>query len=75
MNKSITQEAIASNLGICLSWTNLIINGRRNASFGVAKKLSQLTNTSPLIWMEDGHRAERQRAIFEIKLAGIGAAA
>lgn len=69
MYNHFTQEAIAKQLGICLSWANLIINGRKHASLTVAKRIANFTATNPLIWMESGHEAERQRAILEAKLS------
>lgn len=74
MSIQFTQEVMARQFGICLSWANLIINGRRHASLTVAKRIANFTGTNPLIWMEDGHKAERQRAILEVKLSARGKA-
>lgn len=69
MKKSLTQETIAEQIGTCRTWANLVINGHANASFNLAKKFSLLTDTSPLIWMESGHRAERKISILKVKLS------
>ena len=75
MSNRMNQGTLAQKLGISKNWANQLFNGRRNASFCLAKKIGQLTDTDPFIWMENNRTAERQRAFLEVKLSAWSEAA
>ena len=46
------QKDIAGKVGITPGAVTNIINGRRRPSWRVAKRLAEITGTSPVLWME-----------------------
>lgn len=53
MSRMVTQKELASEMGVDPSYFNQILNGHRQASWRLAKKIAIYTNTEPSIWQDD----------------------
>ena len=62
MNK-IKQFELAKAAGITEAMLSYILSGERRPSWDVAKKLAELTNTNPLLWME--YEIDKMRKVVE----------
>jgi transcriptional regulator with XRE-family HTH domain len=57
-----TQKQIAKQAGISGQWLSDIIGDRGRPAWETAKKLAEITNTSPALWM-DGDTAAKAQAM------------
>ena len=60
-----TQRKIVKELNIPPTSINGIINGYRNASPILARRLADLTKSDPFLWMRGGGTSEQRRAAVE----------
>ncbi len=58
----ITQKQIAKRAGISGQWLSDIIGDRGRPSWDPAKKIAEITNTTPGLWM-DGDTAAKAHAM------------
>ncbi len=61
-----TQKQIAEEVGISAVYLCRLAKGLRQPSWTVAKKLANLTNSDPVVWL-DGDPEERQQIIKQMK--------
>lgn len=54
---------MANYLNIDVSYINQILQGKKHASWTLAKKISKLTNSNPVIWVDDTPDAAEKRQI------------
>ena len=60
-----TQTSLAKELNIPKTSINGIIKGYRNASPMLARRLAELTNSDPFLWMRGGGTPEERQAAVE----------
>ena len=48
----MTQTQLAKKIGTTQGYISLIISGKRNPSWLLAKKIAEITGTDPSEWME-----------------------
>jgi len=64
------QKIIAQSTGLSDAFVSLLILGQRRPSWATAKKLAQITDTKPELWLE-GSTEEIQQAVKSLKVGLI----
>ena len=54
------QKELAKKCNITAAMLSFILNGHRNPSWSVAKRLAKETGTDPALWMENNIKAKRK---------------
>lgn len=67
MQKIFTQQYMANTLSINIAYMNQILTGRQHASWSLAKKISKLTNSDPIIWADKTPDAARKRRLAVLR--------
>ena len=63
MAKIYKQQYMADMLNIDVSYINQILLGKKHASWMLAKKIGELTNSDPIIWADNTKDAAEKRQI------------
>lgn len=74
MSRKFKLKYIAQEIGVSKSHASLLLRGRRNATWRVAKKLGALTNSDPVIWIDEemGPADKRQLIILHAEIEALG---
>ena len=67
--KKITQKEIAKKIGVSDAMISQFLRGHKNISAATAKKLAEVTGTSPLLWLY-GSLDEIKSAITQFQEGG-----
>ena len=74
MDRQFKLSYIAAKTGISISYASLLLRGQRHATWSVAKKLGNLTNSDPVIWADEekGTAEVRQRIVLNAEIEALG---
>lgn len=61
--KIYKQQYVADMLKIDVSHLNQILLGKRHASWALARRIGKLTNSNPVIWVDDTPNASENRQL------------